>query len=150
MEDVEFFSTLLMLLFRKKNRVPITWEPGLVSLELRVSFIIHSRRRLPLELTRRLLPLPPQLLLHQVFHMLAAFLHGRFRECRIYLDRAFNLMCLLLCLLHKALCLRWAGATTWLVRNCWMKCLFIFVFFRVSEYDARLYYFRATKDCKGY
>ena len=119
------FSTSTIVTFRRKNHVLITWEPGLASLELHASFIIHNRQ-LPLEeLIQWLRPLPPQLFLHQVFHMLVGFLHGQCRECHIYLDRPFNLMCLLFCLLHKALCLRWAGATTWLVKNCWMSCLYL-------------------------
>lgn len=65
-----------------------------------------------------LLLLPQQLFLHQVYHMLEGFLHGQqYQECRIYLDKAFNHMCLLFCLLHKVLYLCRAGTTTWLVKG---------------------------------
>lgn len=117
-ETIINFQHSLIVSFRKKNHVPITWELGLVSLVLHASFIIHSM--LPLEHTHwlDLLLLPQQLFLHQVYHMLEGFLHGQqYQECRIYLDKDFNLMCLLFCLLRKVLYLCRAGTTTWLVKD---------------------------------
>ena len=111
-----FLHFLIVVAFRKKNHVPITWEPGLVSLVLHASFTIHSM--LLLEHIPWLDLLPQQLSLRQVCHMLEGFLHGQqYLECHIYLGKVFNLMCLLLCLLHKALYPCRAGTTTWLVKD---------------------------------
>lgn len=119
-ETVSNFQYSLIVSYRKKNHVPITWELELVSLVLHASFIIHSM--LPLEHTLWLDLLPQQLFLHQVYHM-EGFLHGQHRECRIYLGWVFNLICLLFCLLHKALYLCRAGTTTWLVKDVEYICI---------------------------